>query len=108
MSALEAISNSDASLRDQVVPSIQILAEILFLSAGITKRRSYPGGEMLFRAAACTGALYHIDLYLVCGDLPDLGAGVYHFSPQEFALRRLRQGDYRGGCVCAGGHEAEI
>ena len=23
---------------------------------------------MLFRAAACTGALYHIEPYLVCGD----------------------------------------
>ena len=63
---------------------------------------------MLFRAAACTGALYHIDLYLVCGDLPDLGAGVYHFSPQDFALRRLRQGDYRGVLVRASGEEPSI
>jgi len=27
--------------------------------------------------------------------LVDLEAGVYHFSPAEFALRRLRAGDYR-------------
>ena len=108
MTALEAISNSDASLRDQVVPSIQILAEILYLSAGITRRRSYPGGEMLFRAAACTGALYHIDLYLVCGELPDLQAGVYHFGPQDFALRQLRVGDYRDILVEASGREPAI
>ena len=63
---------------------------------------------MLFRAAACTGALYHIDLYLVCGDLPDLGAGVYHFSPQDFALRRLRKGDYRGVLIHASGEEPSI
>ena len=50
----------------------QTLAEILFLGAGITRRRKYPGGEMLFRAAACTGALYHIDLYLVCAELQDI------------------------------------
>ena len=31
------------------------LATILYLSAGITKRRTYPGGEVYFRAAACTG-----------------------------------------------------
>jgi len=84
------------------------LAEILFLSAGITRRRSYPGGEMLFRAAACTGALYHIDIYVVCGDLADLEAGVYQFSPQDFSLRRLRAGDYRSFLVGASGEEPSI
>ena len=108
MTALEAISALEASARDQAIPSIQTLAEILFLSAGITKRRSYPGGEILFRAAACTGALYHIDLYLACGDLPDLAAGVYHFGPQDFALRQLRAGDYREVLVQASGREPAI
>ena len=74
------------------IPTSQTLAEILFLSAGITRRRAYPGGEMLFRAAACTGALYHIDLYVVCGDLEDLEAGVYQFSPQDFSLRQIARG----------------
>ena len=108
MTALEAISSLEAPRKDQVVPSIQTLAEILYLSAGITKRRSYPGGEILFRAAACTGALYHIDLYLVCGDLPGSKAGVYHFGPQDFALRRLRDGDYRNALVQASGREPAI
>ncbi len=108
VAALDAISTLEAPIEDQAVPSIQTLAEILYLSAGITKRRNYPGGEMLFRAAACTGALYHIDLYLVCGGLPDLGAGVYHFSPQDFSLRKLRQGDYRGVLVRASGQEPSI
>lgn len=108
MSGLEAISVPHTPAEGQVIPSIQSLAEILYLSAGITKRRSYPGGEMLFRAAACTGALYHIDLYLVCGSLPDLEAGVYHFSPQDFALRRLREGDYRAVVVHASGEETSI
>jgi SagB-type dehydrogenase family enzyme len=106
--ALAAISASPTQVQIQVVPSIQTLAEILFLSAGMTKRKSYPGGEMLFRAAACTGALYHIDLYIVCGDLPGLDAGVYHFGPQDFALRRLRQGDYRGALVHASGRDPSI
>ena len=106
--ALEAISSLEAPTKDQVVPSIQTLAEILYLSAGITRRRSYPGGEILFRAAACTGALYHIDLYLVCGDLPGSKAGVYHFGPQDFALRRLRDGDYRNALVQASGREPAI
>ena len=106
--ALRAISSSGAEADHPIAPTRQTLAEILFLAAGITKRRKYPGGEMLFRAAACTGALYHIDLYLVCGDLEDLGAGVYQFSPQDFSLRRLRAGDYRSSLVGVSGEEPAI
>jgi SagB-type dehydrogenase family enzyme len=71
------------------------LRDLLYYAAGVTKRRQYPGGEILFRAAACTGALYEIELYVVCADLPDLAAGVYHFHPGDMALRCLRQGDFR-------------
>jgi SagB-type dehydrogenase family enzyme len=105
MTALEAIATARIPTDRPAVPSLQNLAEILYLSAGITKRRTYPGGEILFRAAACTGALYHIDLYLVCGDLPGLSAGVYHFGPQDFALRRLGGGDYREVLVQASARE---
>jgi SagB-type dehydrogenase family enzyme len=105
---LRAISTTGVTANEESAPTRQLLAEILFLSAGITKRRTYPGGEMLFRAAACTGALYHIDLYVVCGDLEDLEAGVYQFSPQDFALRRLRSGDYRSFLVGATGEESAI
>ncbi len=106
MPSLAAISAAGAPRDRQVTPTRQNLAEILFLSAGVTRRRNYPGGEILFRAAACTGALYHIDLYLVCADLADLPAGVYHFSPHDFALRCLRQGDFRGVVTQASGQEA--
>jgi SagB-type dehydrogenase family enzyme len=102
LSAISTVARSEAGV------SIQALAEILYLSAGITRRRSYSGGEMLFRAAACTGALYHIDLYLVCGDSVGLDAGVYQFGPQDFALRRLRAGDYRTVLVSATGEEPAI
>ena len=108
MAALDAIAVSEADAQGVVGPTRQTLAEIFFLSAGVTKRRRYPGGEMLFRAAACTGALYHIDLYLVCGDLEDLEAGVYHCSPQDFSLRRLRPGDYRDTIARAAGDEPSV
>src|SRR5437879_13502742 len=49
--------------------------------------RAYPGGEIYFRAAACTGALYELDLYVVTGDLPGSDAGVYHFNPADVWLR---------------------
>jgi SagB-type dehydrogenase family enzyme len=67
------------------------LARLLFFSAGVTR---FLGG-VLFRAAPSAGALYPTELYLVCGPLGDLPAGVYHFEPAEFALRRLRDGDFR-------------
>lgn len=96
IAALAAISSSADALQGGRSPDLSTLARLLYFSAGITKRRSYPGGEILFRAASCTGALYEVELYVVCCDLPDLPAGVYHFNPGDFALRRLRQGDYRG------------
>ena len=101
MPALVAIAASGADPLGPRVPDLRTLAGIVFFSAGITRRRTVPGGEILFRAAACTGALYHIELYLVCGDLPDLEAGVYHFGVHDFALRQLRAGDYRGAVVRA-------
>ena len=106
--ALDAVSSPRIGPGAACAPDLGTLASILHHSAGITRRRKYPGGEMLFRAAACTGALYHIELYLVCGDLPGLPAGVYHFGAHDFALRRLREGDYRGNLARASGGEPTV
>ena len=76
------------------------LANILYFSGGITKKINFAGlGEFEFRAASCTGALYHIEIYLVCGDLDGLEAGVYHFDPQNMKLNQLRKGDFRSFLV---------
>jgi SagB-type dehydrogenase family enzyme len=108
MPALNAISETVHPGDRDCVPDLKDLAHILYCSAGITKRKNYPGGEIQFRAASCTGALYEIELYLACKDLPGLPAGVYHFSPKDFALRRLRQGDYRGVLSLASAAERAI
>lgn len=107
VAALSAIAAS-APVEIDAAPDIEGVAQLLYLSAGITRQRKYPGGEIYFRAAACTGALYEIELYLVCGDLPGLPAGVYHFSPAEFGLRKLRAGDFRSVLVAATGNEPAI
>src|SRR3984893_1831698 len=96
------------SAQTNVSPDLEAVAQLLYLSAGITRRRKYSGGEIYFRAAACTGALYEVELYLVCGELGGLEAGVYHFGPAEFGLRKLRAGDYRRVLVDATGDEAAI
>jgi SagB-type dehydrogenase family enzyme len=72
------------------------LAEILFFSAGITREIRYSYGKYYMRAASATGALYPIELYVVCEDIsPNLAAGVYHFSPADFSLTELRKGKYK-------------
>lgn len=96
MPALSAISTNAIPVTENQIPDLATLGQILYLSAGVTKTVKFPWGEMSFRAAACTGALYHIELYVVCGDLPDLDAGVYHFDSREMSLKQLRKGDYRG------------
>jgi len=107
VAALSAISES-VPAQTNAAPDLEAIAQLLYLSAGITRHRKYPGGEIYFRAAACTGALYEVELYLVCGDLVNLQAGVYHFAAAEFGLRRLRAGDYRNILVEATAAESAI
>src|SRR3989449_5110241 len=108
IAALSAIAASSAATDIERIPRLEDLARVLYFSAGITKRKIYTGGEIYFRAASCTGALYEFELYLVCSDLPELKAGVYHFGPGDFALRLLRVGDHRGVLVHATAGEPSI
>lgn len=60
------------------------------------------GGETYhFRTYSSAGALYPVEVYLACTDLPGLAAGLYHFHPLELALRPLRAGDLRGALAKA-------
>src|SRR5262245_40060157 len=77
--------------------TLEALTGLLYYSAGVTRKKTYPGGgEVLFRAAASTGALYQTELYVAAGDVDGLTPGLYHFCPGDFTLRRLRDGDVRG------------
>jgi SagB-type dehydrogenase family enzyme len=98
--ALSAIAAAEPSSQEEAIPDLETLAQLLFFSAGVTRSKKFDQGEMFFRAAACTGALYEIELYVICTDLksvnsPPLPAGVYHFGAAEFGLRQLRAGDFR-------------
>jgi SagB-type dehydrogenase family enzyme len=87
---------------------IQDLAEILFFSAGITRVIKYNTTTYFMRAASATGALYPIELYVVCRDLgAELEAGVYHFCPAEFSLIQIRKGDFRTYLAAATGNEED-
>jgi SagB-type dehydrogenase family enzyme len=108
--ALDALASTGTGPEGDRIPDLATLARISLLSNGILKRGSHrPGGGVIeYRAAGGTGARYHLELYFACGDLPDLDAGVYHFSAQDHSLRRLRTGDVRAELVAATGQEQSI
>jgi len=108
VAAISAISEMEPSPLVDSAPDLQDLARIFYFSAGVTKQRAHPGGEIYFRAAACTGALYEIELYLVTGDLAGLDAGVYHYNPADVSLRLLRKGDFRGNLAHATAIESAV
>jgi|DewCreStandDraft_2_1066082.scaffolds.fasta_scaffold00019_177 SagB-type dehydrogenase family enzyme len=108
VSALDAIAAADEPPDGERVPDLQTLARLCYFSNGVTKVLRRGGEAIAFRAASCTGALYHVELYLVCGDLPDLPAGVYHFGAHDNGLRRLRAGDFRQVLVDATGAEPSV
>jgi SagB-type dehydrogenase family enzyme len=80
------------------------VADVILLSGGITKwLRGMP-----FRANACTGALYHIEMYLVSGDLDEPAPGVYHVDIEGGALVLLRSGDFRAALMASAGQPASL
>ncbi len=108
MPALDALARGRAQPGRRRL-DLAALAQLLFFAAGLTKKKAYPGGEAVhFRAAASTGALYEVEAYVVAGPVEGLEPGVYHFSPGDFALRRLRTGDHRAVLGAAAGEPSAV
>lgn len=106
--ALISIGKTQPTRAKGVVLNIKNLAELLFFSAGITRVLKLDYGTYYMRAASATGALYPIELYLICRDIPGLKAGVYHFCPGDFTLTELRSGDYRATLADMAGGNSKI
>ena len=105
MPTLAAIRDDDGG--DQTGPlTLEKLTSLLYHSAGVIRRRQLRDGEVHYRAAASAGALYPTEIYVVCGDLEGLRAGVYHFNPLDGTLARLRNGDLRRWVASAVGDHA--
>ena len=51
--AIDAIAGAPAPAASPL--DLAHLAHLLYFSAGIVRRRTHPGGEIFYRAAACTG-----------------------------------------------------
>ena len=103
VSVEEALPGDGSPMVGDAESTLSNLASVLQLSAGVTKRLRAGNGYMYFRAAACTGALYHIELYVVSGPLSGLPAGVYQYGAHDNTLRRIRDGDFRAVAAQAAG-----
>jgi SagB-type dehydrogenase family enzyme len=109
MDALTALAGASMTSADPGARvDLDSLGRLLFHTAGITKRLRIGGREMEFRAAACTGALYHVEIYVAAGDVDGLGAGLHHYDPRGHALDRLRHGDVRSSLFAATGGEPRV
>lgn len=86
------------------------LSSILFFTCGVTRQLKFDTGTFYMRAASATGALYPIEVYLVCSDFPadNFNAGIYHFNPGEFGLVPIRFGDYRKILSSIAGNNRDI
>jgi SagB-type dehydrogenase family enzyme len=78
------------------------LARLLFFTNGVSRSSASTFGDSTyFRTAMSAGNLHPVEIYVVCGNLEGVPAGVYHFAPLEFGLVELRRGDYRGALARA-------
>lgn len=101
--AVDVLSTGSGGYGDLDLSS---LARALFLSGGITRYVQREDRVAYFRAAPSAGGLNPIELYVACGRLPGLEAGLYHFHPHAFALVRIASGDARAGLAEAVGDPA--
>jgi SagB-type dehydrogenase family enzyme len=104
------ITDNDATYRHSTQElGVRDLAEILFFSAGITRKFGTNSVTYYMRAASATGALYPIELYVICAKLaPDLDEGIYHFNPADFSLIQIRKGDHRHYLAAAMAEPAKV
>ncbi len=90
-------------------PDLATLARFLVRGAGVHHTVTFPDGDVFqFRNYASAGALYPVEVYVACADLPGLPAGVYHFDPAGRALSRLRERDHRGHLVRAAASQPAV
>ena len=98
---LETCLNRRRSVRHYAKGSVSVdeISRLLWAAQGITAASEH-------RTAPSGGALYPLDLYVVCGDLDGLAGGLYRYMPSEHTLDRLGDDDLRAAlCAAALGQE---
>jgi SagB-type dehydrogenase family enzyme len=78
----------------ETAPDLELLARLLFFSAGVT-RVARGASPIWFRAAPSAGNLHPLEMYVVADATVGLKPGLYHFAPDAFGLEQLSTGDCR-------------
>jgi SagB-type dehydrogenase family enzyme len=73
---------------DDETPTFAEVAEMSHYAAGVTSRNAEAAG-LLLRAAASSGALYPVDLYVVARNVRGLDPGAYYYEPHRHELVRI-------------------
>lgn len=100
------VADANANAAANTPLTLEKLSRILYHSAAVIRRRQLRDGAVHYRAAASAGALYPTEIYVVCGALDGLRAGVYHYNPPDSTLARLRNGDLRRWVAAAAADHA--
>ena len=91
---------SHRQFKNEALP-LQQVAQLLWAAQGITS----PTG---FRTAPSVGGLYPLEIYLISGNVQDLPAGIYHYSPQDHTLDLVIKGDKRKELATAAHEQNDV
>ncbi|MCD6326876.1 SagB/ThcOx family dehydrogenase [bacterium] len=82
--------------------NLEQVSQLLWSAQGITDDRS-----RFLRAAPSAGALYPLELYLICGkaSVTGLAAGVWSYAPETHSIRRIDEGDRRDSVAIDSGRQ---
>src|SRR4030042_3267468 len=86
--SIEEILHQRRSVRDYEKSSLSLEEVSQCLWAGT-------GKNLYRRTAPSAGATYPLEIYLVAGDVEELGPGAYHYSISKHQLERVIDGDVR-------------
>ncbi|HEY0898005.1 MAG TPA: SagB/ThcOx family dehydrogenase [Sphingobacteriaceae bacterium] len=64
------------------------VSQLLWAAQGIS-------GQQGRRTAPSAGALYPLEVYILCADVESLSDGIYHYQPATHTLRSMARGDKR-------------
>jgi SagB-type dehydrogenase family enzyme len=72
---------------------LRTLATWLYMAYGFTHASGDGQGREWHRAAPSAGSTFPCEIYVAALAIEGLESGLYHFSPREFSLRKLRGAD---------------
>jgi SagB-type dehydrogenase family enzyme len=80
-------ASSERAIVPREPPALADVAELSHYAAGVTSKNAAAG--LLLRAAASSGALYPVDLYVAVRDVRGLEPGIYYYEPHRHVLVRV-------------------